>query len=314
MDEKKSGRGHTHLGHAHEGDDSSKAFVFAIILNGLITAVEIAGGIISGSLALLSDSMHNFGDTASLLLSLIAMKVSGKSRNPKKSFGYKRAEVLAAFVNASALLFISAMLIVEAYRRFISPVEIKSGVMIVVAVIGFFANLLSVLILMRRSRESMNIRSSYLHLLGDTLSSVGVIAGGIAIKIWGAYWIDPLVTVIVSLYIIKETWEILKRAADILMQSSVDIDYEQVKDQIEGIDGVRNIHHVHTWMSNESTFYFEAHVELDDMPVSESCGILKRIEHLLRENYGISHTTIQFETNVCSDKTLFGEEHSESQN
>ena len=293
--------------HNHYIEKSSKTFILTVILNAIITLVEIAGGLISGSLALLSDSIHNFGDTASLVLSYYAMKISVKNRNPKKSFGYKMAEVLAAFVNASVLLFISAMLIVEAIKRFVSPVEINGNIMIVVAIIGFAANLLSVILLMKKSKESMNIRSSYLHLLSDTFSSVGVIIGGFAIKFWEVYWIDPLLTILLSLYIIKETFEILKKTIDILMQSSIDIDYGQMKAKIEEIAGVKNIHHVHTWMSNEKTFYFEAHVELDDMLVSESCTILESIEHVLKETYEISHITIQFETNVCKDKTLFGE-------
>ena len=167
--------------------------------------------------------------------------------------------------------------------------------MITIAVIGLIANLLSVFLLEKDSHGSMNIKAAYLHMLGDTLSSVGVVIGGIAIKFWGMTWLDPVITVLVSIYIIYESWKIVKRTVDILMQSSADLDYDAIKKDIEAIESVNNIHHVHTWYSNERTIYFEAHVSLCDIMISQTKPILEKIEHILKEKYGVSHITIQFE-------------------
>jgi len=151
----------------------------------------------------------------------------------------------------------------------------------------------------------MNVRSSYLHLLGDTVSSVGVLGGGLAIRFWGAFWIDPLVTVLISLYIMRESWAIVKNSVNILMQSAADLDYSAIQRDIEAIPQVRNIHHVHTWMANEETVYFEAHLDVDDRPLSEACGIADTIEAILKERYGIAHVTLQFETGRCAEKSFF---------
>lgn len=151
----------------------------------------------------------------------------------------------------------------------------------------------------------MNVRSSYLHLLGDTVSSVGVLGGGIAIRIWGLFWIDPLVTVLISLYIMRESWLIVKNSVNILMQSAAELDYGAIQREIEALPEVRNIHHVHTWMANEETVYFEAHIEVDDCLLSSACVVADKIEGLLKERYGIAHVTLQFETGRCSEKSFF---------
>ena len=151
----------------------------------------------------------------------------------------------------------------------------------------------------------MNVRSSYLHLLGDTVSSVGVLCGGIAIRIWGVFWIDPLVTVLIAVYIMRESWVIVKNSVGILMQSAADLDYRAMQREIEAIPEVRNIHHVHTWMANEETVYFEAHIDVEDCLLSEACLVSDKIEGILKERYGISHVTLQFETGRCSEKDFF---------
>ncbi len=301
--------GHQH-GHSHSAEGISGARVFWVaVFNFIITLTEFAGGIISGSLALVSDAAHNLSDTASIVLSYIGIKISAREKNARKSFGYKRAEIIIAFVNSSTLIGICIYLLFEAYDRFLHPEEIDSGLMITIATIGLFANLISVLILSKDSHSSMNIKAAYLHLLGDTLSSVGVVLGGLAIRYWGLTWIDPVITVLVSLFIIKESWKIVKRAVDILMQSSADLDYEAIRKDIESIEKVSNIHHVHTWYSNENTIYFEAHVSVQDIPISQTKPILEEIEHILTEHYGVNHITIQFEAESCTDcgKEMFGE-------
>jgi len=291
-------------GHDHANLSAGK-YLGVTILNGLITVVEIAGGIMSGSLALLSDAAHNLGDTVSIATSYIAWKIAGREKDVRRTYGYKRAEIIAAFVNASALVAISLFLVFEAVRRFRNPETIHSGLMIGVAVFGLLANFISMRLLQKAAHGNMNVRSSYLHLLGDTVSSLGVLGGGIAIRVWGAFWIDPLITIMISLYIMRQSWVIVKNSVGILMQSAADLDYRAMQREIEAIPEVRNIHHVHTWMANEETVYFEAHLELGDCRLSEACGIADRIEAILKERYGISHVTLQFETGRCAEKSFF---------
>ncbi|MCL5772070.1 MAG: cation diffusion facilitator family transporter [Actinobacteria bacterium] len=294
-----------HNGHSHDISNlSGKKIFWVTILNAVITIAEIFGGIISGSLALVSDSMHNLSDTISIALSYFANKIAQKPKNAKKTYGYKRAEILAAFFNSTVLFAISLFLIYEAYKRFKSPEIIDGSLMIIIAAIGLVANLISVYLLEKGSHSNLNIKSSYLHLLSDTISSVGVIIGGIVIKLWKITWIDPVITILISLYILKETWRILVKAIDILMQSSAPIDYDKIKKEIEKIDKVKNIHHVHSWMVNENTINFEAHIDLEDMKLSEAEKIYEKIEHILKTRYGISHVTIQAEFDKCEDKSM----------
>uniref|UniRef100_A0A7C3J574 Cation transporter n=1 Tax=candidate division WOR-3 bacterium TaxID=2052148 RepID=A0A7C3J574_UNCW3 len=299
-------KNHSHNHHNHESYDGLNfKFIVTIFLNLIITIFEIVGGFLSGSLMLISDSLHNFADTFSLVLSFFAIKISNKEKNQRKTFGYKRAEILVSLFNSSFLLITSFFLIFESIKRFFKPEEINSNILLIVSIIGFFGNLISVFLLHKESTKSLNIKSSYLHLFSDTLSSVAVIIGAVFIKLFNIYFIDPILTIFISLYILFQTFSILKKSIDILMQSSVDLDYESVKNDVEKIKGVKNIHHVHTWMTNETSYYFEAHVELEDMMLSQTCKILEEIEKLLKEKYSITHITIQFETNKCENKSMF---------
>jgi cobalt-zinc-cadmium efflux system protein len=304
-------------GHNHEHNNSgiilshdtaelsSKRIFWVTLLNAAITVAEIVGGIFSGSLALLSDAVHNLSDTVAIALSYYANKIAQKPKDPKRTYGYKRAEILTAFINSAVLSAISILLIFEAFKRLKSPESINGSIMMTVALIGLGANLASVYLLEKDSQGNLNIKSSYLHLLSDTVSSVGVLGGGIAIKLWGVVWLDPLITVMISLYILKETWQIIKKTVEILMQSAAPLDYEDIKKNVEAIDKVRNIHHVHSWMINEKTIYFEAHIELEDMQLSEAELIYDNIEKLLTEKYGVSHITLQAEVNKCCNKNIF---------
>lgn len=177
--------------------------------------------------------------------------------------------------------------------------------MITVAFIGLAANFVSAFLLKKDSHNNLNIKASYLHLLSDTVSSIGVLLGGLFIRLWGVVWIDPLVTVLISLYILKETWHVIKKTIDILMQSSAALDYDAIKKEVENIESIKDIHHVHTWMSNEKTIYFEAHIDMEDMQLSEVEKVYDKIEHILKEHYGVNHVTLQAEVNKCEDKNIF---------
>lgn len=275
------------------------------MLNAAITAAEVVGGLLSGSLALLSDAVHNLSDTIAVAMSYVAWRISKKPRDVKRTFGYKRAEILSAFVNSAILLAVLSILLFEAVRRIRSPETIDSTLMIIVAVIGLLANLFSVLLLQKDSKSSLNVKASYLHLISDTVSSVGVVIGGVLIMAFGITWIDPVITILISLWILRETWRVMKKAAAILMQSAATLDYEAIRKDIEGVGQVRNVHHVHTWMSNENTVYFEAHIEMEDIRLCEVGPVYEEIEHLLKERYGVSHVTLQAESDVCCDKAMF---------
>jgi cobalt-zinc-cadmium efflux system protein len=303
---------HTHSDERHHHGVKASSAVLSgrkilgvTILNLVITLTEAIGGFFSGSLALLSDSLHNLSDTAAIAMSYIAYQWGTKPRNARKTFGYKRIEILVAFTNAAILTGISVFLIIEAVRRWQKPDSIKSDLMIIVATIGLVANLLSVVLLHKDAHGSLNIRSSYLHLLGDTISSIGVILGGIAIKLWQIVWIDPLITILISLYIIKEAASILKKTVDILMQGSADLDYDKIRQDIESLEHVQNIHHIHSWMVDEKTIHFEAHLDMDDMSLCDVQTIYGQIEHLLSKRYGITHVTLQAEVDKCRDKNMF---------
>jgi cobalt-zinc-cadmium efflux system protein len=263
------------------------------------------GGLLSGSLALLSDAVHNLSDTIAVAMSYLAWRISQKPRNIKRTFGYKRAEILSAFINSAVLMAVLSILLFEAVKRFQSPETIDSTLMIIIAVIGLVANLVSVLLLEKDSKSSLNVKASYLHLISDTVSSVGVVIGGILIKAFGITWIDPMITMLISLWILRETWHVMKKAVAILMQSSASLDYEAIRKDIEEINQVKNVHHVHTWMSNENTIYFEAHIEIENVQLCEVSEIYKEIEHMLKERYGVSHVTLQAESGLCTDKALF---------
>lgn len=208
---------HSHS-HHHHHDVSGKKLGFTVVLNLTITVAQIIGGIISNSLSLLSDAVHNASDGIALWIAYFANKLAKKNTNFKMTFGYKRIEIISAFVNSFTLIFICLFLIYHAYNRFINPEAIEGTLMLIVATIGLLANLISVIILKNEKDKNINTKAAYLHLLGDTLSSVAVIIGGLLIIYYDLYWVDPLVTLLIALYIIKETYGVLKESFDILIQ------------------------------------------------------------------------------------------------
>jgi len=296
--------GHHH--HHHGSSSEGRSLLIATLLNVFITVVEIIGGILSNSLALLSDAAHNLSDTLAILIAYIAGKVGRRKSNERKTFGYKRIEILAAFFNALVLIGISVFLVYHAIIRFGNPEPIKGLIMFVVASAGLIFNLLAVVILKKHSDNSLNIRSAYLHLLGDTLSSFAVIIGGILIYFFEIFWVDPLITVHISIYIIKETWEVFRQSANILMQAIPEgIQLQDIIKDLEKIDGIDNIHHVHVWGLSEKEFHFECHADLEqDLSVSATSSTREQMIKILFEKYHIGHLTVQFEYGVSDDKNV----------
>lgn len=281
---------------------------FTIGLNFFITIAEIIGGILSGSLALISDALHNFSDSISIIISYIALKLKFRSNSMKHTFGLKRAEILAAVINSAVMIVICVYLFWEAVERFMNPTPIDAGIMGIVAVIGLLANLLATFLLRRDSKSSINIRSAYLHLLSDTVSSVAVIIGGIAIALWNINWIDPLLTVLIGVYIIRESYVILMEAIHVLMEGApLNISIEDIQGEVEKFNEVQNIHHIHLWMVGDNDAHLEAHINVNDMKVSESDSLRIKIEKALHDKFGIEHITLQFECNQCPETGLLGQ-------
>ncbi len=276
-----------------------------MVLNFVITVAEVIGGIYSGSLSLLSDAMHNFSDGIAIIVSYVAIRLSKKPRTLRYTFGLKRAEILAAIINASTLIIISFFLIKEAIGRFSNPTPITGNVMLAVAAVGFAANVVGSMLLKKGSHGSINIRAAYIHLLSDAVSSCAVIIGALCIMLFDITWIDPALTVLISLYILKETYDIVKESVDVIMMSSpAEIDMNDLQRVVEAIPGVRNIHHVHIWKLNDTDIHFEAHIDVDDMPVSQTAEMQRQIENTLHAGGRITHTTLQFECDVCAKKGL----------
>lgn len=292
--------------HDHVKDKVQGKLLLSTLLNFLISIAEIIGGLISNSLALISDALHNMGDTSALFIAYIANLISKKKYSAKKTFGYKRIEILAAFFNAIILAVIIIYLFIEAIQRINNPEPIKGLVMFVVAVIGFLANLFSVLILRKSAGKSINVRAAYLHLLGDTISSVIVIVSAILIYFFNLYWIDPVVTFLVGLYLLRETFIILKETIDILMQSTPPgLELSEVKIALESIPEIDNIHHVHAWNMNDQDIHFECHIDLNsDVRLSETYQIQQKVRKILLKEFNINHVTVQYEYNCCDDKNM----------
>ena len=293
---------HNH-GHSHDVSNVKGAnFIITVILNLVITVAEIIGGIYSGSLSLISDALHNLSDAVAIVISYVAIMISKKDNDEQKTYGYKRAGILAAVVNSSVLIVISVILFKEAYTKLLNPTAINGFVVIWVASLGLIANAIGAFLLHSGSNDNMNIKSAYLHLFSDALSSLGVVIAGILIYFYKIYWIDAVLTVLIAVYILKESLTIVMDAISILMQGSPKgIVLKGVVDLIHDIDDVENVHHVHLWSLDENNINFESHVNVRDMLVSETQKINKKIIEELQEHFEINHVTIHFECDGCSD-------------
>lgn len=295
------------MSHGHDHTASSrKNLLAATILNIFISVAELIGGIVSGSLALYSDALHNMGDAFSTFIAWIANIIAGKKSTTKRTFGFKRIEILAALLNSVLLIAITLYLFAEAVERLKNPQEINSGLMLVVAVIGLIANIVAVILLYKDAGHSLNVKAAYLHLIGDSLSSVVVIIGGILIYFFNIFWIDPIITFFIGIYIFYEAIKILNESVKILMQNTPPtLNIKKVKSVLEKDKRIRSIHHIHAWSLTDQKVYFEAHVDtLKDLNLSEVNSIRKDIEKLLKEEFDIDHTTLQFEFGECDDEMI----------
>jgi cobalt-zinc-cadmium efflux system protein len=285
---------------------SMARLVWAGILNIAIAAVEFVGGLLSGSLSIMSDALHNFTDAGSVGVSLVALKLNERQKDLNHTFGLKRAQIIAAIFNSVVLILISLFLMKEAVIHLAHSTHVEAGVMMIVGGFGLLANVAGTFLLHRDAADNINIRSSYLHLLADSMSSAAVIVGGLFIYLFNAYWIDPLLTFAISVYVLREGWEITKESVDIIMMvTPASVDIKKIQAAIESMPAVRNVHHVHAWEQSEHDLHFEAHVDVDqNVSVGETTRLQREIARNLEREFGINHVTLQFECGLCESKGL----------
>lgn len=299
--------GHSHAGHNHNHIKlRDKNLLISIFLNILITVAQVIGGLISGSLSLLSDALHNFSDVISLIVSYIAAKLSRRKASFSKTFGYKRAEILAAFINAATLVIVAVLLINEAYQRFRDPQVIESDLVIWLSLLAIGANGYSVMLLKKDSKNNINIKSAYIHLLTDMMASVAVLIGGLLMKFYQMYWIDSALTLLIAFYLIWVGFDLLKTSSKILMLfTPQQVNIKSVVRAVHKVPKVNKLHHVHVWGLNDDEIHLEAHLDIvEDISLSEFDEMLHKIEKVLHDKFNINHVTIQPEFNKKDSKDI----------
>lgn len=283
------------MSHSHKHEVKGKNLLVSILLNIIITLAQFIGGLISGSLALISDALHNFSDVISLVFSLIAHKISKKKASFNQTFGYKRAEILAAFVNAFTLIIVAFILIYNAIDRLFYPEEIVSTLVIWLALLGIIVNGLSVFLLKKDADHNLNMKSAYLHLLTDMLASVAVLIGGLLMLFYKIYWVDSLMTILIAIYLIIVGFDLLIKSTKILMLfTPEEIDIKKIVKEVHKIEGVHKLHHIHVWHLNEKELHLEAHLDCsENFTLLEFNELLLKVENVLFQKFGINHVNIQ---------------------
>lgn len=287
--------------HQHDHDISEmgdRRLGFAIAINMLLTLVQVVGGILSGSLSLIADALHNFSDAASLLIAWVARKIGRQPADHFRTFGYKRAEIIATLINLVTLVLIGLYLVYEALWRIYEPQIIEGWMVVIVAAIALVIDLVTAFLTFTMSKSSMNIRAAFLHNVSDALASVGVIVAGTLILLYEWYWSDTLITLLIAAYVLYQAATMLPKTIHILMQGTPEgIVIDDVVTAMQQVENVINVHHVHIWKLDEHQNALEAHVILSDYSnMDEVKGNLKT---RLANEFLISHSTLEFEINRC---------------
>ncbi len=291
------GHDHGHHHHDHGREGNKKALIIALLITVGIMLLEFFGGLITNSLALLSDSGHMLSDASSLMLSLIAICFASRPASPNKTYGFYRFEILAALFNGVTLFVIAGFIVWEAIERFYHPPTVASSLMMVIASIGLIANIIAAWSLLRKGdvKHNINLRSAYLHIIGDALGSVGAIVAGLVMLVFGWYMADPIISVLVALLILKGAWGVIKHTTHILMEGTpITVDQNKVKEALEGIEGVKDVHDLHIWTITSGLDSLSCHIIIEDHQDSQT--ILQEAIHIIEEKFKIQHTTIQIET------------------
>lgn len=285
--------------------EADRRLILSLGLNLLITLLQIAGGLIANSLGLLSDAAHNFSDVVALALSLLAVRLGRRPATPTRTFAYKRAEILVALFNSVVLIALSVFLIVEAVRRTLAPQPVEGVWVMAFAAAGLVINTLSALLL-RSHRHDLNLRAAFLHLAGDALTSLAVIISGLVVYAWGWNYADPIVSIVISLWIGRAAFGIVKSSVNVLMEGTPEeVEFSQVQSAIRQIPGVVDVHDLHIWSISSSNLALSAHLVLSNTVLSETAAVLRAVKDMLAKDFGIGHATLESESleAECSGST-----------
>ena len=285
---------HDHSASEHSEHSTKKSLNLSLGITGSLFFLELFGGFVTNSLALLADAGHMLTDVAALALSLFALKISSRPATHQKTYGYMRAEILAALANGVFLLLVSVYIFYEAYQRLRVTPEVRSGPMLVVASIGLIANLVTAGLLYRSQRENLNIRGAFLHVMGDTLGSVGAIAAGIAMVFWQWYLADPIVSIVVAVLVLYSSWQLVRESVDVLLEGTpAHLNISSILTDLGSVPGVVSVHDLHVWSITSGLPAMSCHVVVRQN--EDVSHILATLSALMREKHKIDHTTIQIE-------------------
>lgn len=286
-------------GHAHSSLEavSDQALLWSVVLNIGLSGFEVVAGVIAGSAALLADAAHNFNDCAALFIAYVARRISRRGANARFTFSYRRAELIGAMINLTALILVGVYLLYEAARRFMEPQELSGGWMMAAAGVALVVDVVTALLLWSMSKGSLNVRTAFVHNLTDALASLAVLAGGAGVYFLGWDWIDPVLTLLIAGYILYLSIGMLRRTATILMEGAPQgLDLQEIKRTVENdVSGVEDLHHLHVWELDEEHRALEAHIAVASDTLFRLEEMKSRIKGLLRERFGISHSTLEFE-------------------
>lgn len=285
----------------HDRSASGRALVWSLAATSAFVVIELASGFRAHSLALISDAGHNATDALALLLAWFAVYLQGKPADESRTFGYHRAGVLAAFVNAATLIILSGWIIFESWRRLLNPVAVNETVMLTVAAGGMLLNGGIMVGLRRSGANDINIRGAFIHMLGDLVGAAAIVVGALIIRVSGWMQIDPALSVLISVLIIWTAWDITRESLNILLEGLPrGIELKNVTEAVRRIDGVLDIHDLHIWSIGSNSHAMSCHVLIADMPPSQSEHILHRLNHMLGDKFHVHHTTVQFEHASCA--------------
>ncbi|MFA7319259.1 MAG: cation diffusion facilitator family transporter [Parcubacteria group bacterium] len=290
----KTKKPHLHTESQNGDSAGNKNIAFSIILNTIITAFEIVVGLFIGSLALISEALHNFSDVGSLSLSWWGEKLKTKGNTTFKTYGYKRAEILIAFFNSLVLLAVIVFILVEATQRLFHPSEISGVSIIWTAILALVGNSIATYLLEKDAHKNLNMKSAWLHSFQDALFSLGIVVGAILIYYFHWYIIDPIISIVLSVYVLKEVYELIMQTINILMESvPEDVDFEEVKAKLLSLSGVKKINDLHIWQTDSHTRFLSAHLEIDDMENERRTDLIVEVQKKMMEDFKINHTTVQ---------------------
>jgi len=291
---------HNHHEHLQARNKSGFRLLLTLSLNFIIPMVQIAGGVIANSMALISDAIHNFSDFTAILISYIAYRMGQKSASFQNTFGYKRAEIMAALINGALLVGASGVIIYGSFKRLYHPESVIGYLVMLIAGIGVVGNGLSALLLHRDSKHNLNIRGAFLHMMGDLLTSIVVVVNGFVLMYKPWYWLDPLLSLLIVFFILKNCWTMIREATAVLMNATPrGLDLQKVRETLEGIPGVLDIHYLHAWNMSTAGIAFSCHVVVSEQPISRTEPIANKIRQELLDRFGIDHPTLQLETTQC---------------